>query len=808
MKRAILVLAFVLFVPILLHADEAQDQADAARDKAEDAYFRGYYLEFGKRDLKAARKAYQVFIWDFEETRDLWLRAHLGLVRIAARIGGGEPDENLAEVVRGLVDPTNGLTPEVKAALEAELRAARRILSRAADPDPVADRIRTWLPALALGPGDSRCIEAEDALVTFGTKAVSALMEALHSSDPIAVGGATRVLLKLRGSEPIRVLIEAIRDMDVDFPVQITLQLRDCQVRHLPIFTAAFEHPLPEVRQAAVTVASRWLNENSMDAPLLWDHILEATEDADPSVQLMAIAAIDGNAGTARRLKVAAAGAQSNDPQIRATAILALFGWPLNEEEITEEMYDSVLALLDCRVVRAEILATSLSLSVGGKLAKLAVLQMLRSGRPLATLRAAEAVQEDRVEVNEDVVRALVRSATIAYSGERDEPWKLTYDAMLSALTAHPAEVRRAGLSTFLPLLSSVNGSPAGIRREYAMNRLLTLLMACTEKEETSDLLVEAYQTLTRDSDRATWLKAFGDRMGPIVRNIAIEVMDSENDDLRLQAVTVLAKGTPVDRRARVLNRFLKDPDPRIRYTVLDTLASLMSREKLAEAARAGILDEDELVRRSSVAPLVRALGTDALPLLLEGVEADPSLTTLAVQAVKDHLTAEDTQGFVKLILEGVPEESDQAVILAAAGSALSDEMILDALRTKNPEMIRWIARFAGDRYLLEAWPLLLPFREREMQAASALVRIRAYHLGLKEYKSVRGSESGDVLIKATEMATSEDPAHRRAAAYALGALKNPAGISLLLDLVKDEDELVQKAAMAALERLGSGEGE
>ncbi len=255
----------------------------------------------------------------------------------------------------------------------------------------MADRIRTWLPALALGPGDSRCIEAEDALVTFGTKAVSALMEALHSSDPIAVGGATRVLLKLRGSEPIRVLIEAIRDMDVDFPVQITLQLRDCQVRHLPIFTAAFEHPLPEVRQAAVTVASRWLNENSMDAPLLWDHILEATEDADPSVQLMAIAAIDGNAGTARRLKVAAAGAQSNDPQIRATAILALFGWPLNEEEITEEMYDSVLALLDCRVVRAEILATSLSLSVGGKLAKLAVLQMLRSGRPLATLRAAEA---------------------------------------------------------------------------------------------------------------------------------------------------------------------------------------------------------------------------------------------------------------------------------------------------------------------------------------------------------------------------------------------------------------------------------
>jgi hypothetical protein len=523
-------------------------------------------------------------------------------------------------------------------------------------------------------------------------------------------------------------------------------------------------------------------------------------------VQLAAISAIDGNAGTARRLKVAAAGARSSDPQIRALSIRALFGWPLDEDEITEDMHDTVLTLLDCGVVRAEVLATSLSLAVGGKLAQRATLKMLGSERPLALLRAAEAVQEDRVAVNESVVRSLARAATIAFTSDRDQPWKMIYDAMFSALAAHPTEVRRAGLTTFMPLLTAVNESPTGMRREYAMNRLLTLLMACTEKGETSDLLVEAYRTLTRESDQATWLKTFSDRMGAVSINIAMDVCGAEDDDLRLQAVLLLVRGLPVSRRAVQLRVYLEDPDPRIRYTVLDALAGLMPPEELAAAARAGILDESELVRRASVAPLVKALGTKSLEWLLLGIEKNPDLTTLAVKAVKDHLSAEETRDFVRLILEGVSGEGDRAVILAAAGSALSDEMILDALRTQNPMVIGWIAPLAGERYLLEAWPLLLPFRERLMGVSVALERIRNYHLGLKEYESVRGSKADNALEKARSMAASEDPTHRRAAAYALGALKDPAGISLLLDLVKDEDEEVRKAAMTALERLGNEE--
>lgn len=806
MNRLILALLLVLFLPLPLFAeDEAEAAREAARASAEEAYFRAYYFEFGKRNLKAARKAYQEFIWDFEDVRDLYVRAHLGMIRIAARTGDGETEELLAEVKRALADPDGAFEGPVLQALQAELMEARAILSRSAGPDPVEARIKAWLPALALGPGSSRCLEAEDALVGYGSKAIPALIEVLRSSDPLAVGGATRVLLKLRGTEPVRVLTEALRDMDVGFPLQITMQLRDAEVGQHPIFIAAFEHPEPEVREAAVVTASQWINENNMDAPMLWDLILEATGDYSGTVQLAAIAAIDGNAGTARRLAVAAAGSQSTNPQIRSLAIRALFGWPLEAEEVTEDLYEPVLTLLHCGVVRAEILATSLALEVGGKLANSAILQLLDSGRPLAMLRAAEAIQDFRVDVGEDIIRALVLAATNAFAGDRDEPWKMTYDAMFDALAAHPKEVRRVGLASFMPLLSAVNASPTGMRREYAMNQLLTLLMTCTEKKEPSQLLLDAWYKLSRDADRATWLKAFGDRMGPRVYTIASDLRQIEDDDLRLQAVSLLARILPPGNRSQ-LYASLQDSDPRIRYTVLNAVAGELDREDLAEAARAGIRDEDELVRRASVAPLVKALGKDSLIWLLDGVKADPDLTNLAVKAVKDHLSAEDTREFVRLVLADVEEIENQAIILAVAGSALSDEMIVKALKTEDPAMIHWIAPIAGERYLLEAWPLLLPFKDQDMGAAAALERIRSYHLGLREYESLKSVGAGETLAKAREMAASDDPTHRRAAALALGALRDPAGISILLDLVKDENDAVRQAALTSLSRLAGEE--
>ena len=53
--------------------------------------------------------------------------------------------------------------------------------------------------------------------------------------------------------------------------------------------------------------------------------------------------------------------------------------------------------------------------------------------------------------------------------------------------------------------------------------------------------------------------------------------------------------------------------------------------------------------------------------------------------------------------------------------------------------------------------------------------------------------------------ATHEDPVRRRAAALGIAALGDPSGVALLFELLDDDDAGVRKAALDALERLGTG---
>jgi HEAT repeat protein len=779
--------------------------ADEKREKAEEAFFRGYYLEFGKRDLIAAQKTYQEFIWDFESAPDLWLRAHLGMARIATRTGEGDAARLIAIAEAGAANPDLMMGEDVRSALRQEIRDARDLLSRAAEPDPVAARIQTWLPALSLGPGNSRCLEAEEALAAFGTKVAPALMVTMRSSDPIAVGGAARILLRIGGSEPVRALIGALEDMDVAFPVQITIQLRDAEVRHLPVFAAAFDHPLPEVREAAVKVSTRWLAENGMDAPEIWDRIVEATEDSHETVRLAALNSIDGSAGTARRIQVAAAVIRNwrQLPAAQDPAIRVLFGWPLDADEITEDLHEDVLDLLDCGIGRVELLAGTLALRAGGDLPAKAIVTMLEGRNPPNVNRAALAVAKG-LAGNRPIIEALTRAAERVFLTAGDEDWKITFDNLVFALTARAELIRSEGLATLIPLLTTVSKAPGGQRREYALNRLLGLLRTGARDGEYTDQLLAVYQSLTSEADRVAWLEAFGDRLDDTRMQVAWTAAKSRDPALRLQGIEILVRKLAPNQLIEALTPILEDEDGRVRCAAIKALSPVLPAERLGPVAARALQDRDIMVRHVSVAPLVRSLGEAALPALLEAAAKDPSILTPAVEAVSGYLDLETVREFTLAAIAQTKNTALKAELLAAGGNAITDEMILRALETGNPQMIRRLAPVAAKRLLLEAWPILLAQKRRYPEAENALWQIRDYYVSLKEYRDIRETRENEGFRKAALLAESEDPVMRVAAAYALGALGKPQGVSLLLDLVGDEDQEVREAALSALRRLGS----
>ena len=114
---------------------------------------------------------------------------------------------------------------------------------------------------------------------------------------------------------------------------------------------------------------------------------------------------------------------------------------------------------------------------------------------------------------------------------------------------------------------------------------------------------------------------------------------------------------------------------------------------------------------------------------------------------------------------------------------------------------------------LREAVPFLLgvyeaPRNDEERQSAmAAMDAIRDHHERLAFFASWGADESGE--RKVLEMIEDEDPAIRRAAVMSLAALQGPRALPRLLDVAKsDKVEAVRQAALEAIERVATGEGE
>ena len=122
------------------------------REKAEAAFFKAYYLEHGKRDLAKAEAAYTEFLWEYEEERDLAVRAFLGLARIGAHGGKKDAEFRIEEVENILAQLEGKLPEEVLASLRREIAETKALTAAADQPQGVLARLRALTGDMEEGP--------------------------------------------------------------------------------------------------------------------------------------------------------------------------------------------------------------------------------------------------------------------------------------------------------------------------------------------------------------------------------------------------------------------------------------------------------------------------------------------------------------------------------------------------------------------------------------------------------------------------------------------------------------------------------
>lgn len=277
-------------------------------------------------------------------------------------------------------------------------------------------------------------------------------------------------------------------------------------------------------------------------------------------------------------------------------------------------------------------------------------------------------------------------------------------------------------------------------------------------------------------------------------------------------------------------------------------VASLVRDPALAKTLREVVADSANDVNRrdSALQALVAAIGEDAVPdirevllrrftfpardllVQVQGLKAAPALLEVARKWSKPEWVIRTYGGAVpdwrsalpkevlEEVLDGLPvNPADSTLFNLVAENSTPERRsawILAGLASKEPSVQKHAANKAKNHNLVEAWRHLLPLLDSQdlevrREAKEALEYIRSLRELKESYARVnrlQADEGGKALADAKAMLKSGDPAKRRGAALALGALGDPSAVALLLRVLDDDaDASVREAALAALERLG-----
>jgi HEAT repeat protein len=780
----------VLTTPIL---------AEGEREEVEKMLFEGYYLEHGSREFGKAKAVYELLAWEYEDDfPDLAARAYIGLFRLAIRRGDEKAEKFMAGVEAAIKFAAKTSNAEVVAALNKEFDAAKVMLSAVPGEDTIASRIGRFIETLDQGPDSNNGKHAVADLVLFGDRAVPAVAAKLRSDHPRGVAAAARVLVRIGTDTATAALTAGISDPKGIFPAQIVSELAKGDPQHASAVSAALGDRRPAVRSAAATSLLALFRKTGGRSSELWEALLRGVSAGPARERLLLLSLSPGYWTPEATIRLARVVKDDKDPQVAArlndiVAIGLKYRSGLSEEDLAT--LPSLMGLAS-PPARTRVLATAID--AGGDVALSVVALALDDEDASVRQNARHAIHFQRVPWSDRFVVPLCASFTRSLMTEPTNKWSNSardLQTLLPKLERNDENGMR-----LVALLKTALDEGAEDRRGIAAGYLYPVLADFSEKVK-----LAAYGVLTRDKDRAVWFKRLGPTAGKPVVDLAGKALASPDADLRSAAVVVL--GRLGDDRVLITNLkpLVNDQEPKIRRAAVHALMPRVSVEFRRDLALKAIADTDLTIRLTGVKALIVTPITEWYEPLLEAVAKDPNgLAVAAVQAVAaqgDHVA---TRRFLAKVLLAAENASAQVRANAFFGArdALTDQMILDALRSDSQLMVRSACIIAVDRHLLAAWPVMLDIQSKFTFVATYLKRLRDYHVGMKEYLDVRDTEGEDLYAKADDLARSKEPQHRVAACYAYAALKGPRAMSKLLDLVRDEEGSVREAALAGLKKV------
>ncbi|MDP8957169.1 MAG: HEAT repeat domain-containing protein [Actinomycetota bacterium] len=239
----------------------------------------------------------------------------------------------------------------------------------------------------------------------------------------------------------------------------------------------------------------------------------------------------------------------------------------------------------------------------------------------------------------------------------------------------------------------------------------------------------------------------------PSAARFAQHLLESDSSAaVRATAMQLLARrgGTA---RVAAMAQALRDPDPDVRATAIETLPPALSGE-VAELLLSAFMDEDERVWRPTVAHLAELPERD-LPLLWSAIRDAP-------EPKRDELLSAleryDSDRLAKLALDNAqtPDAASRGLtihVAARAGTTESTSLVVSALEDPDP----FVRRTAAAAMSTLRNPLAVQALSRALADPHAEVRVEAVRaLGIIDDDSVPGaliSALNDPEIRVREMA-------------------------------------------------------
>jgi HEAT repeat protein len=254
---------------------------------------------------------------------------------------------------------------------------------------------------------------------------------------------------------------------------------------------------------------------------------------------------------------------------------------------------------------------------------------------------------------------------------------------------------------------------------------------------------------------------------------------------VRAAAVAALQRIGPA--AASLLRLAASDRSPRLREAAIEALGGIGDPEAVPTLV-AALGDERSNVRQAAARALARARTPDCVTALLASLHhRDPSTRRSVLEALGEAGDPRAAEALSRVLAERERPVRDAAV--RALGRIASPNAV-DALVAAYQSADRDLRQAAGDALREARWQP----RDGRERAVAALLR------GDYSGAAAEGPVAVELLAASLE---AKEPTARKAAAEALGSLRDARAAKAMTRLLSDRDESVRSAAICALVEIG-----